>query len=236
VAAANVSFSSARFGPMLEHQGCAPASCTVFTFGPSNVGSFSRWRGMTISREYLAHCEPGGDFDVVSPPGLSLSNLIIADDVWETACSNWAPTDPSRLLTSRRALKISPNALHRLRHWNEQAILEAKRTSPDVNNLICHIESYGPALLIRALFEGHAAANRPSYATDFIEENLPGIIRINDLVQAIGVSERTIEYAFREQYGLTPQAYMATRRLHLARQRLLLGDRKSTTIATVAMD
>jgi len=58
----------------------------------------------------------------------------------------------------------------------------------------------------------------------------PLLRRLRTLVQATGVSERTVEYAFREQYSLTRQAYMSTNRLHLARRRLGRGSLGAATV------
>ncbi|MBK7990758.1 MAG: helix-turn-helix domain-containing protein [Comamonadaceae bacterium] len=44
---------------------------------------------------------------------------------------------------------------------------------------------------------------------------------VTDLCKAAGVSERTLEYAFKEVMGLTPVAYLVRLRLHRVRQALL---------------
>ena len=41
---------------------------------------------------------------------------------------------------------------------------------------------------------------------------------VTDLCKAAGVSERTLEYAFKEVMGLTPVAYLVRLRLHRVRQ------------------
>jgi AraC family ethanolamine operon transcriptional activator len=44
---------------------------------------------------------------------------------------------------------------------------------------------------------------------------------VTDLCEAAGVSERTLEYAFKELMGMTPVAYLTRLRLHRVRQTLL---------------
>jgi AraC-like DNA-binding protein len=59
---------------------------------------------------------------------------------------------------------------------------------------------------------------------------------VSDLCRAAGVSERTLEYAFKEIMGLAPMAYLIRVRLHRARRALLAATQGSTTVSAVALD
>ena len=61
-------------------------------------------------------------------------------------------------------------------------------------------------------------------------------LSVTDLCRAAGVSERTLEYAFRDVMGLTPMAYLIRLRLHRVRQRLLAGTHGSTTVSAEALN
>lgn len=58
---------------------------------------------------------------------------------------------------------------------------------------------------------------------------------VKDMCEAAGVSERTLEYAFRDVIGLTPVAFLIRLRLHRARQALLAADPESTTVTALAL-
>jgi AraC-like DNA-binding protein len=58
---------------------------------------------------------------------------------------------------------------------------------------------------------------------------------VTDLCKAVGVSERTLEYAFKEVMGLTPVAYLIRLRLHRVRQALLATTPESTTVSAAAL-
>ncbi len=60
-------------------------------------------------------------------------------------------------------------------------------------------------------------------------------IYVTDLCKAAGVSERTLEYAFKEVMGLTPVAYLIRLRLHRVRQALLAAHPGSTTVSAEAL-
>jgi AraC-like DNA-binding protein len=59
---------------------------------------------------------------------------------------------------------------------------------------------------------------------------------ISDLCRAAGVSERSLEYAFKEVLGLTPVAYLTRLRLHRVRKALLAATPGSTTISAEALN
>jgi transcriptional regulator GlxA family with amidase domain len=59
---------------------------------------------------------------------------------------------------------------------------------------------------------------------------------VSDLCRVTGVSERTLEYAFKDVLGLTPIAYLARLRLHRVRQALLTASSGSTTVAAEALN
>jgi AraC-like DNA-binding protein len=59
---------------------------------------------------------------------------------------------------------------------------------------------------------------------------------VTDLCRVARVSERTLEYAFKEIMGLTPTAYLTRLRLHRVRQALLAAAPGSITVSTAALD
>lgn len=59
---------------------------------------------------------------------------------------------------------------------------------------------------------------------------------VTDLCKAAGVSERTLEYAFKEVMGLAPVAYLVRLRLHRVRQALLAAPWGSTTVSVEALN
>jgi len=58
---------------------------------------------------------------------------------------------------------------------------------------------------------------------------------VTDLCRVTGVSERSLEYAFKGVMGLTPMAFLSRLRLHRVRHELLLAMPGATTIAKEAL-
>jgi AraC family ethanolamine operon transcriptional activator len=61
-------------------------------------------------------------------------------------------------------------------------------------------------------------------------------VYIPELSAAIGVSQRLLEYAFRDCYGLSPARYLRLRRLHEARRRLQAEGQRVPRVIDVAAD
>jgi transcriptional regulator GlxA family with amidase domain len=59
---------------------------------------------------------------------------------------------------------------------------------------------------------------------------------VTDLCKVAGVSERTLEYAFKETMGLGPVTYLKRLRLHRVRQALLAASQGSTTVSAEALN
>ncbi len=83
---------------------------------------------------------------------------------------------------------------------------------------------------VRALQIGREARSFVDDRPD--ADTLPTVVEI---CQALRVSERTLQYAFREYVGLSPLAYLRRCRLNRVRAALAAADPHSTTITQVAM-
>ena len=79
---------------------------------------------------------------------------------------------------------------------------------------------------------GHVVRLAEDYAMAHGSERL----YITDLCRITGVSERTLEVAFKEVIGLAPMAYLARLRLHRVRQALLAATNGPTTVAAAAVE
>jgi len=73
-------------------------------------------------------------------------------------------------------------------------------------------------------------------AEDYALSHTHDHVHVGDLCRAASVSERTLQYAFKEVVGVTPVAYLIRLRLHRVRQALLAAGRGTTTVSAVALD
>jgi AraC-like DNA-binding protein len=69
-----------------------------------------------------------------------------------------------------------------------------------------------------------------------VELNFDLPLLVPDICAIIGVPPRTLHKACQEQLGISPQRFMALRRLHLTRHALLRADHRVTTVTNIAME
>lgn len=72
-------------------------------------------------------------------------------------------------------------------------------------------------------------------ATNFLDARGAAPLRLPDLCEAVGCSERTLRSAFLQFYGVGPHRYLCVRRLHLIRAALLMADPAHETVAGIIL-
>jgi AraC family transcriptional regulator, ethanolamine operon transcriptional activator len=111
----------------------------------------------------------------------------------------------------------------RLQNHLLQAVLQIAAV-PEEDNVPSHDERR------RALQIGRAAR---TFVDDRVDADvLPTVV---DICMALGVSERTLQYAFRDYVGMSPVAYLRVCRLNRVRAELASAHPAGTTVTQVAM-
>jgi AraC-like DNA-binding protein len=72
-------------------------------------------------------------------------------------------------------------------------------------------------------------------AEDHALSHIEDPVQITDLCWAAGVSERSLQYAFKEVTGLSPRDYLLRLRLHRVRQALLAASQRTSTVSAEAL-
>ena len=73
-------------------------------------------------------------------------------------------------------------------------------------------------------------------AIDFLRESEPINPTIGELCRAAGTSERTLQYAFKDIFDMSPHEFITRRRLHSVRRALLASDPNSASVCDFAME
>lgn len=71
-------------------------------------------------------------------------------------------------------------------------------------------------------------------AAEYLRSADAAFVTVGDLCAAASVSERTLEYAFREELGVSPRRFLHLQRYHTARRDLLAADCRGATVQTIA--
>lgn len=73
-----------------------------------------------------------------------------------------------------------------------------------------------------------------SRAEAYIDQHASESIGVRDICRAADVSERTLQYAFHERFGMGPKEFLNASRLQAARRELRGADPHETSVAEVA--
>ncbi len=80
-----------------------------------------------------------------------------------------------------------------------------------------------------------AYSNVVRRAEEFAMAQTDGPLSVTNLCKFAGVSERTLEYAFKETLSMSPLAFLRRVRLHRVREALRAGTRGTTTVSAEAL-
>jgi len=72
-------------------------------------------------------------------------------------------------------------------------------------------------------------------ARGLLEQSLDLDLKLSDTAQYLGISQRTLEYTFKRNLGMTPKNYLQILRLHAIRHELKLADPRVTKVSDIAL-
>ncbi|HYN78481.1 MAG TPA: helix-turn-helix domain-containing protein [Lamprocystis sp. (in: g-proteobacteria)] len=231
------------FGSALHVQGWTPAGMLGFT-APLRLGGRSSYWRAALHEHGLPATLPGS-LDVHLDAG--------QEQVIAFARLDWlrAQLDP---LTARaiehcavtRVLPAVPRERRVLGTWLRR-LLDRVHTDPQVLAYPAAVAALECDLLdglLRTLclampgrrLEGARRRRRGfELAIEYIRAADLGGLNAPALCAEVGVSQRTLEYAFQEQLGTSPMDFIRRLRLHATRRALLAGERGGPTVAEIAM-
>jgi AraC-like DNA-binding protein len=218
-----------------------PASGTKAVFGcHGGVGSF-HYAGRERDKRDLVVSHGGDSWQGLIPGGAKVISITFEVEALRSACLARGLAEIESVLHGAWVLPAQSNPfMARILR-----ILDATaRVSPsDDESCRASIEEDVLDLLLSVLPEVASVRSRVSAtarrkalrrAIDFTAENLGSPPRVSDLCRAAETSERTLDYAFREAYGLSPGQFLRRIRLASARQALMRGTTQDTSVLAVA--
>jgi len=71
-------------------------------------------------------------------------------------------------------------------------------------------------------------------AREIIHENVDSLYKINDIVEELNISSRTLQDNFKKQLGITPKQYLQNLRLNAIRKELISQNKKTVNVSDIA--
>jgi AraC-like DNA-binding protein len=218
------------------------------TFGPHAKGTVN---GLPVHPDVMLAAEAESEAQFVTNEGYeSITFMLPPQDISAHLAARQREGE-FRLPRGVEILQADAENVRRLFSWGKRLVDTAARQPALFNErknerVAAHVE------LLETLLATLRAANdfepersdrtRQSHsltvktAEDYALSHVHDHLYVSDLCRAAAVSERTLEYAFKEVMGLAPMTYLVRLRLHRVRQALLAGTQGSTTVSAEALN
>jgi AraC-like DNA-binding protein len=223
----------ARFQSCLDQSGSTPPGYRTFVIPGRNCNGFW-WRGHNVTRNDLLvfpasselQCASHEDFEVctISLQTVYLEQLV--DSLGLNGC----------LDRTREVIRLDGSTADALRHLAGAIV---RSTGDAVNPMAAHAlaerliisAALAPAENIASLRKRDLAVNR---VVEYLCSTQDPTSELARLCRIAGVSERTLQYAFKERYGIPPNVFVKKWNLNSARRLLLQADPTETTVSDIA--
>jgi AraC-like DNA-binding protein len=217
------------------------------TFGPRADGIVE---GLKVRPGMLLVAETGAEVGFVVDPGYeSVALLVRPDDIREQLSARQRAGE-FRWPRGVEVLRTDPAQARALFRWGKRLAVAGSRKPALFEEGRPEREAAQVELLEALLMALRSAdkleptgmeRTRQGYsqivkiAEDHVLSRVGERVHVSDLCRAIDVSERTLEYAFKDVTGLSPMGYLVRLRLHWVRAALLAAEPGSTLISTEAL-
>ncbi|MEM9236265.1 MAG: helix-turn-helix domain-containing protein [Verrucomicrobiota bacterium] len=219
-------------GRKILQRGETPPGFRTFGFATKNQLDL-KWRGHQVGPGHLMVFPPGHSLESVSLPGFDAFAISISEDRLEGLAAAAGKESINAILPRTDLLSIPDDKLSALRDLTREILAEAidPATRPANPGLIQKLEQTFVEQLLDAMAAGSEIENRwedsPSRSEGYrralgiMKERADDAIPISEVREHAGVSERTLRYAFRDAYDMSPKAYLHLLRLNRFRLELL---------------
>ena len=223
-----------------------PDLCTVSCCTPDPRFRFSELQESDADSLFFM---PGNtEFDIYVPAGVKTSYVSFSHDefirsaqvldpsYWEQAPAQVQSISTPQQATFRYLVNEFLQPVETSTAWRNAMDDSALQAVLLQSILLMAVATEVNASAVPAVDRAHAFETCKAART-FVDERLAAdrVPSIVDICAQVGVSERTLQYAFRAYVHMSPLAYLRMCRLNRARQTLLASDPQSTTVTAVAM-
>jgi len=227
-------FTRAKLGRRLLQKGATPSG--LITFGLLADPDISiHWRNLDIYGDRLFIFPPGGELHSISQPDFDVFALSLSEETLNRTCHALELPDFRTLVDDNEVFNCHPQSMLLLRKWLQKTGLGLANSAPAAGSSmrLQQLEEELARRLIATLAESRDPMQQPAMrkrdtalqvAVDFIVESDSPVTSIRELCAIANVSERTLEYAFRERFGQSPKTFTLTHRLNNVRKMLRYAD------------
>jgi len=239
-----MTFGREKLGRRLRQTGASPLG--LITFGVlSSPKTCIRWRGYDVCGDMLCIFPKNGELDSITHDDFDVFPISISEESFNQSCELLELPEIAVLINNIEVFRCNPQKISELRSWLLSVYHNLVGGAAAFRNTL-YLEQLEQDLanrLVRILAEPrHPVSMKPlrkrdkalRVAESYIAESDGDLVTIAELCSVANVSERTLEYAFREQYNLTPKSYTLIHRMNNVRKQLRRSNPGKGTISEIA--
>jgi AraC family ethanolamine operon transcriptional activator len=244
VGVGDVLLAQASFNRYIDQKGSPPPGLWTFAI-LTNESPPIIWRGRQVSKKSVMIYSPGSEIDAQSRPGFDVYTLSYPESLLDELAQMFEIPSFRKLIEATDLITTEGSDLSKCREQTKH-ILSATKEQPLKLNSKAMLDEMRFSLsqqLMSTLVFSRREYNKPSYrkrdralrrAKEYLREFAQEPITVRDLCRATEVSERTLRYAFLEQFGVSPKSYLMAIRLNGVRRHLNDADPSLARIADLA--
>lgn len=242
----DIVISHACFSRHYHQQGSTPTNMRTFAVLEENVTSVN-WFGREFDSSSIACFPTNGELEAVSKPDFEVYTLSLSEELLDKAAETLElPKIDTILCNQDKLTRCNPYTVHSIRLVLRKIQHESQRHLYQINRETFRnaLEIELPQLILKALAESQdiiqtkPAQWKKRQALDKANEYLNAFsndpLTVQKLCEYTQVSNRTLEHAFKDYFGITPKNYLKAVRLNGARKDLLNEVSRNRSITDIA--
>ena len=235
-------FGHVKLDKQVEHAGTSPYGHWTFAF---MYDAPIIWKGTIISDDELIILKPGDEINGVGQLDFKVLTLSIPEEVLERVCEENDLTSTMKIIRENDLIRVDKSKLYRFNSFLLELINQI-RLNPSSTNAPGFLDLWDQVIPIKLcqLIEGPGLRKKVftspqreiiiKKANQYITDMLGDLVSISDLCRITNTSERTLQYTFKEYYGMSPKAYLKARILNEVHTALRLADPNTTKVIDIA--
>ncbi len=240
----HILFTRAKLGRRMLQRGSSPQG--MVTFGLlANPAIRIYWRNIDVSGEQLFIFPPGGELYSISQADFDVFVISLTEEKLDQVCASFQLPEFRKLIDGHEVFQCNQRILANFRKFLLQTEQIFTTGQGAINNSL-HLKQLENELseqIISLLGDDHLPVTTNKQrrrdlalqsAVNYIHESRDNVVTVPNLCEVSNVSQRTLEYAFRERYGLTPKEYTLVYRLNNARKQLRLCAPDKNQVSEIA--
>ncbi len=235
--------SDVNIGSTLEINGSPMVGYKSFGVPKINVAPFY-WRHNSLSDKTIQIYHPGSELFMINKYEMGAIDIAIEEKHFNKLCSELKCDNVQSNILKNEFVTCDFNLLRELQNRLAQLSKMVRKIDPKSHHLFINEVNYEiPILLIKTLasVNPNSKNDNPFARTkaikkivELVEESPLEYHSLSNLSKATNVSERTLQYSFKEKFGISPTKFVKNIKLNIVYKKLKMSFSNDVAINDIA--